>query len=129
LADPVRVLIVDDNHLFGDSLALWLSSATGIELVGIARDGQEGIDAALEHDADVVLMDIGMPIMDGLEATRRLLAAKPEVRVIVLSGYDQDDLGEAAAQAGAASFLSKDEIHKYVNAAIYEAMLNTLAAA
>jgi DNA-binding NarL/FixJ family response regulator len=119
---PIRVLIVDDNYLFGDALGLWLSNAEGIDPVGIARGGEEGIEAAVAHDADIVLMDIGMPIMDGLDATRRLLAAKPNARVIVVSGYNQDEHEASAMQAGAVGFLAKDESHKHVDAAIREAM-------
>lgn len=119
---PVRVLIVEDHQIFADALRLLLDRTEGIEVVGIARDGGEAIDLALMADAQVVLMDIGLPRMNGLEATRRLLAIKPGARVIALTGQTEDEAGPAAAAAGAVDFLVKGGIHEHVRDAIFRAM-------
>lgn len=97
---PVRVLIVEDHKNFADALRLRLDRTDGIEVVGIARDGGEAVDLALMADPQVALMDIGLPSMDGLEATRRLLAIKPGARVIALTGQTEDEARPAAAAAG-----------------------------
>jgi DNA-binding NarL/FixJ family response regulator len=112
--NPVRVLIVDDHRLFADSLKLLLDRDDSVEVVGIAYDGQEAVDLALLHDAEVVLMDISLPTVDGYEATRRLHAIKQAAKVIALSGHDASDVVDAARAAGMVSFLSKDHVDRTV---------------
>ena len=121
-SDPIRVLIVEDHQIFADALRLLLDRTEGIEVVGIASDGGEAIDLACMADAQVVLMDIGLPKLDGLEATRRLLAIKPAARVIALTGQTEGEAKSAATAAGAVDFLTKGGIHDHVRDAIFRAM-------
>jgi DNA-binding NarL/FixJ family response regulator len=118
---PVRVLVVDDQKLFADALALFLAHEDGIEVVGTAASGQEAIDLALANAADVVLMDLFMPRMDGLEATKRLHSIRPETRVIVLSGLGDDDAAQQAREAGADAYLQKGRVHEQIVEAILAA--------
>jgi DNA-binding NarL/FixJ family response regulator len=122
----VRVLIVDDQDVFADALRLWLDTRGGIEVVGIARNGPEAVDLALTHNAEVVLMDIGLPGFDGLEATRRLLAIKPETKVIALTGQTADEGEAAAVEAGVVGFLTKGGVHEVVQDAIMRAVQQPL---
>jgi DNA-binding NarL/FixJ family response regulator len=118
---PVRVLVVDDQKLFADALALFLTHEDRIEVVGTAGSGQEAIDLTLANAADVVLMDLFMPRMDGLEATKRLHNIRPETSVIVLSGLRDDDVARQAHEAGADGYLQKGRVHEHVVDAILAA--------
>lgn len=102
----MRLLIADDHTLFRRSLRA-LMEANGMEVVGEAESGARALDLVAEHEPDLVLMDLEMPDMDGLEATRRVSAEYPRVRVVVLTGsYDEEHLLEAL-QAGAQGYLVK----------------------
>ena len=105
---PVRVVLVDDDPLVRAGLRMILGGAADIEVVGEAADGQEGVDLVLRESPDVVLMDIRMPRMDGLAATRRLLDRGTSARIIVLTTFDADDMVVTALRHGAAGFLLKD---------------------
>lgn len=108
---PIRVLIVDDQSLVRDGLALIAGSAPDIEVIGTADDGRAGVAAALEKRPDVVLMDIRMPVMDGIAATSTLLQHETEardIRVIALTTYDSEDSAVRMLAAGASGFLLKD---------------------
>ena len=108
---PVRVLIVDDHQLFSEALRTMLDRDERLEVVGTAKTGREALQLAKSTMVDVVLMDMSMPVLDGVAATRRLLALDPAPRVIALSGHT-DTLSRAAAlEAGAAAFLSKTDAH------------------
>ncbi len=122
---PVRVLVVDDQQLFADALSMFLSNEDSIEVVGTAASGQEGIDLAVASVADVVLMDLFMPRMDGLEATKRLRTIRPETHVIVLSGLGEEDVADQAREAGADSYLQKGKVHEHIVAAIHAAYTAT----
>lgn len=111
---PVRVLVVDDHGLFADALTSYLRRDRRISVVGTASSGQEAIDLALAENADVVLMDIFMRGMDGLEATKQLRALRPETHVIVLTGLSGDEVGPQATEAGAVGHLQKGAIHDHV---------------
>jgi DNA-binding NarL/FixJ family response regulator len=107
-AGPVRVLLVDDQALFREALAVLLGVHGGIEVVGEAGDGAEALDRAAELHPDVVLMDLRMPVLDGVAATRRLRVEQPGVRVIALTTFDDEQDVFAALRAGAVGYLLKD---------------------
>ena len=105
---PIRVLVVDDDALVRSGLTMILGGAPDLEVVAEAVDGRDGITAARKHRPDVVLMDIRMPRMDGLEATEHLGSWDSPPRVIVLTTFDADDYVARALGAGASGFLLKD---------------------
>jgi DNA-binding NarL/FixJ family response regulator len=105
---PIRVLVADDQTLVREGLVMLLGLIPGIEVAGAARDGEEAIELAARLRPDVVLMDLRMPRMDGVEATRRLAGAGPTPRVVVLTTYADDESIFAALQAGALGYLTKD---------------------
>ncbi|HET7244500.1 MAG TPA: response regulator transcription factor [Streptosporangiaceae bacterium] len=110
--EPVRILIADDQALVRAGLATLLDSQPGLTVVGQAGTGEEAVHLARKVAPDVVLMDIRMPVLDGLAATRRILAAPPApgarpVRVVVLTTYDLDEYVYEALRAGASGFLLK----------------------
>ena len=104
----IRVLLVDDDALVRAGLRMILGGAPDIEVVGEASDGAAGLDIARDCKPDVVLMDIRMPVMDGIKATATLRAADDAPHVIVLTTFDADDLVVQALRAGAGGFLLKD---------------------
>ncbi len=104
----IRVLIVDDQELIRIGFRLFLQTRPELEVVGEAGDGREALDRAAELRPDVVLMDVRMPRMDGVEATARLTAATDPPRVLILTTYDLDEYVFGALRAGASGFLLKD---------------------
>ncbi|MBS2550090.1 response regulator transcription factor [Catenulispora sp. NL8] len=105
----IRVLIADDQAMVRAGFGALLASQPDIEVVGDAADGAQAVAEVAEHEPDVVLMDVRMPVMDGLEAVRRILADAPErPRVLMLTTFDLDDYVYAALRAGASGFLLKD---------------------
>jgi DNA-binding NarL/FixJ family response regulator len=106
----VHVLVVDDNPLFAEAVAALLESDPRIEVVGSATNGAEGIDFARKLVPDVVLMDIRMPLMTGIEATERILAWLPETKVVVLTAHGSPSEIEQALLAGADACLTKDDL-------------------
>jgi len=105
---PVRVLLVDDQALFREALATLLATRDDIDVVGEAGNGHEALSRAAELTPDVVLMDLRMPVLDGVAATRRLRLELPGVRVIALTTFDDDEDVFAALRAGAVGYLLKD---------------------
>jgi DNA-binding NarL/FixJ family response regulator len=105
---PIRVLVADDQTMVREGLRLILEAQPDIEVVAEAGDGQSALRAAAEHRPDVVLMDIRMPGMDGLQATERLMRAGSSARVLVLTTFGHDEYLYAAMRAGASGFLLKD---------------------
>ncbi|MBB5790916.1 response regulator transcription factor [Jiangella mangrovi] len=105
-----RVLIVDDQAMVREGFGALLAAQDDLEVVGSAADGAEAVDAVRRHRPDVVLMDVRMPVLDGLEATRRILKAPglQHPRVIMLTTFDLDDYVYEALRAGASGFLLKD---------------------
>lgn len=105
---PIRVLLVDDQALFREALGVLLDVRTEVEVVGEAANGDEALRRAAEVRPDVVLMDLRMPVLDGIAATRRMRAEQPGVRVIALTTFDDDTEVFAALRAGAVGYLLKD---------------------
>ena len=105
---PVRVLLVDDQALFREALATLLGVRTDIDVVGEAANGDEALTRAAELNPDVVLMDLRMPVLDGIAATRRMRVEQPQIRVIALTTFDDDEEVFAALRAGAVGYLLKD---------------------
>jgi DNA-binding NarL/FixJ family response regulator len=104
----IRLLVADDESVLRHALTNLLAMADDIEIVGEAADGHEAVELAVERQADVVLMDIGMPRLDGIAATRRLAERAPRVKVVILTIYADDDRVFRALQAGARGYLLKD---------------------
>jgi DNA-binding NarL/FixJ family response regulator len=104
----VRVLVVDDQALFREALVTLLSARPEVEVVGEAGDGQQALEQAAALAPDVVLMDLHMPVLDGIATTRRLRVEQPGVRVLALTTFDDDEDVFAALRAGALGYLLKD---------------------
>ena len=104
---PIRVLIADDHPVVRQGTRMLLLDEAGFEVVGEAADGAEAVERAVELAADVVLMDLSMPGMDGVEAIRRLAERAPAVRVVLITGSEIDERTFAALEAGALGYLSK----------------------
>ncbi len=126
----VRVLVVDDQRVVRDGLALLLRVSPDVDLVGTAENGQVALDRVGDLAPDVVLMDLRMPVMDGVEATRRIRTGHPSVQVIVLTTYADDESVFAALRAGARGYLTKDADADEIVRAVQrvhagEAMLDT----
>jgi NarL family two-component system response regulator LiaR len=105
---PIRVLLVDDHGVVREGLRAYLELEPDLEVVGEARDGREAVRRATELAPDVVLMDLLMPVMDGVEATLAIKQQRPETHVIVLTSYVDDERVVPAIKAGATSYLLKD---------------------
>jgi DNA-binding NarL/FixJ family response regulator len=114
----IRVAVVDDQALVRSGFSVLLRSAEDLEVVGEAADGAEAVALVQREEPDVVLMDIRMPTMDGLEATRRILASGSETRVLILTTFDLDEYVYEALRAGASGFLLKDTLPDELLAAV-----------
>ena len=104
----VRVLVVDDQALFREALVTLLGARPEVEVAGEAGDGRQALERTAELQPDVVLMDLHMPVLDGIAATRRLRVEQPGVRVLALTTFDDDEDVFAALRAGALGYLLKD---------------------
>jgi len=104
----IRVLIADDQALVRSGFRLILETRSDIDVVGEAEDGRRAVALAVEAEPDVILMDVRMPELDGIEATRRIVAAGSRARILVLTTFDLDEYVYAAIRAGASGFLLKD---------------------
>lgn len=114
----IRVLLVDDHEVVRRGLQLLLETSDDIEVVGEASDGAEALSAVEQTQPDVVLMDIRMPRVDGIEATERLRVEHPGVAVVILTTYNEDELLLRGLRAGARGYLLKDEPAQEILAAI-----------
>ena len=108
MKSKIRVLIVDDQALFREGLKTLLSVQPDFEIAGEAENGQEALHMVLQHKPHVVLMDLRMPVMDGVTATRRLKESHPDSRVLVLTTFDDDEDVFEGLRAGAVGYLLKD---------------------
>jgi DNA-binding NarL/FixJ family response regulator len=104
----IRVLLADDHALFRRGVASLLAAEGGFEVVGAAADGQQALEMARELMPDVILMDVSMPVMDGLEATRRIKAEMPHARIVILTVADGERSLSEAIQCGASGYLPKN---------------------
>jgi DNA-binding NarL/FixJ family response regulator len=105
----LRILLADDQILFAESLKTFLNNyAEDMNIVGIARNGKEALDMAMELTPDIILMDIRMPIMDGVEAVQAIKPKFPDIKIVMLSTYDEDTFVHSALRAGASGYLLKD---------------------
>ena len=131
---PVRVLVVDDQALVREGLMTLLEAVPDITPVAAAADGEEAVTLSSRHRPDVVLMDLRMPRLDGVEATRRIREAQPETEIVVLTTHADDDSILDALRAGARGYLTKDagitEISRAVQAAAdHQALLDPVVQA
>jgi NarL family two-component system response regulator LiaR len=108
MADPIAILIADDHPVVRQGLRTFLETQDGLDVVGEASDGAEAAELAQQLVPDVVLMDLVMPGLDGVEATRRIREISPSTKVIVLTSFDADEKVFPAVKAGAAGYLLKD---------------------
>ena len=118
--DRIRVLIADDHRLFGQALEAMLATDDRLEVIGHAADGAEAVQLALNVDPDVILMDIAMPIMDGLHATKQIRKQKPKACILMLTGSNARSDVDQAREAGAAGYVTKDRIAAELIEAILE---------
>jgi DNA-binding NarL/FixJ family response regulator len=121
VTDPIRVLLADDDRLIRTAIDAILRTTDGVELVAQAADGRAAVELAVRHRPDVALLDIRMPVLDGLAALREIRRVAPEVRVVVLTTFGEDEYVAEALRAGAAGFLLKesavDELPQAIRAA------------
>ena len=110
MSEIIRILIVDDQALFREGLRTLLSVQPEYEVVAEASNGEEAIQLVVEYEPDIVLMDLRMPVMDGVVATRKLHDDFPAIKVIVLTTFDDDENVFEGLRAGAVGYLLKDEI-------------------
>lgn len=115
---PIRVLVVDDHRVVRDGLEQLLRTATDLELTGSVANGQEAIDFVDTHTVDVVLMDLSMPVLDGVQATRSIRSLHPECRVVVLTSFGEHSRIVDALDAGADGYLLKHADPQEIFAAI-----------
>jgi DNA-binding NarL/FixJ family response regulator len=120
LPSKIRVLIADDHRLFAEALDAILASEPGIEVIGRARNGEEAVNQALALEPDVILMDIAMPVVDGVEATKRIRQEQQEACVLMLTGSNSRTDVARARDAGAAAYVTKDRIAAQLIDAIRE---------
>lgn len=116
----IRILIADDHPFFLDGLTANLEAETDMSVVARASDGRQAVELCRQHAPDVVLIDLRMPVMNGVEAIREIVVCSPESRIIVLTTYDGDEDIHRALKAGAKSYLLKDVFREELLAAIRE---------
>ncbi len=121
MTEPIRVLVADDHPLFRDGLIALLHDEPDTELTGTAATGTEAVDLARETQPDVVVMDLQMPGLNGIEATRRIVADSPHIAVLVLTMFDDDDSIFSALRAGARGYLLKGADREQIRCGIQAA--------
>ncbi|TML16574.1 MAG: response regulator transcription factor [Actinobacteria bacterium] len=120
-AEPVRVLIADDDPMFVESVEQLLRGDARVHVIGTASNGQDAVDLACALAPDVTLIDIAMPVLDGIEAARQIRLDRPDACVLILTGSSVATDVERARRAGIAGFLTKDRIGTQLVGAILEA--------
>ena len=119
---PLRLVIADDQASVRQGLVLLLDAVPDIEVVGAAADGEQALDLVAEHHPDAILLDLHMPVLDGIGAIRRLTAEHPEVAIVVLTTYADDSSVLDALRAGARSYLTKDADYTDIAQALHAAV-------
>jgi DNA-binding NarL/FixJ family response regulator len=122
ISDVIRVVIADDQTLVREGLTLMLGLFDGIEVVGVAEDGEQAVALVLSTSPQVALLDLRMPRVDGIEATRRIREQAPNVEVVVLTTYADDESVVAALRAGARGYLTKDASSEEIERAVRDAV-------
>lgn len=117
----IRVVLADDQTLVREGLSLMLGLADGIEVVAVAEDGEQAVAAVLAHSPDVALLDLRMPRVDGVDATRRITEQAPAVQIVVLTTYADDESVMTALRAGARGYLTKDASSDEIERAVRDA--------
>jgi len=127
---PLRVLVSDDQQIVREGLATILDLLPDVTVVGTAGNGEEALDLVARRRPDVVLMDLHMPLLDGVGATRRIVAEQPSTAVLILTTFGEDDDALEALRAGARGVLTKDAGHEEISRALHQAAAGhmTLAA-
>jgi DNA-binding NarL/FixJ family response regulator len=120
----IRILVADDHRLFAESLMMMLAEDDRVVVVGLAANGQEAVELAMELQPDVILMDLQMPVLDGFEATRQIRAAGSNARILILTGAEIGS--EDAARVGASGYLRKEHSAEELRRVVLE--LASLAA-
>lgn len=130
MSSPLRVLVVDDQQIVREGLATVLDLLADVTVVGTAADGQEALELVARRRPDVVLMDLHMPLLDGVGATRRIVAEHPSSAVLILTTFGDDDDAMEALRAGARGVLTKDAGREDISRALHQAAAGhmTLAA-
>jgi DNA-binding NarL/FixJ family response regulator len=119
--EALRIIIADDQASVREGLVLLLGGLPGIDVVGAAADGQQALDLVAKHSPDAILLDLHMPVLDGIGATRRLVAEHPGVAIVVLTTYVDDASVLEALRAGARSYLTKDADRAEIAQALHAA--------
>jgi DNA-binding NarL/FixJ family response regulator len=120
-ARPLRIVVADDQASVREGLVLMLGLLADIEVVGSAGNGQEALDLVEQHRPDAILLDLHMPVLDGIDTARQLTAQHPEVAIVILTTYSDDTSVLAALQAGARSYLTKDADRTDIARALHSA--------
>ena len=120
MTSPARVLIVDDQEAFRSAARMVVELTDGFDVAGEAASGEEGVDLVDTLRPDLVLMDINMPGIDGLEATRQITQAHPRAKVVIFSTYEANEYDSRARDAGAIAFVPKSDFEPSVLTAIWE---------
>lgn len=120
MSEAIRVLICDDQEIVRKGLNIILSHADGLTVAGLAADGQDALRQVKTNPPDVILMDLKMPVLNGIHATRRITLAFPQVKIIILTTYDGDEWLFDAIRAGASGYLLKDASSEEIITAVKE---------
>ena len=120
-APPLRIVIADDQASVREGLVLLLGGLPDIDVVGAAADGQQALELVAAHKPDAILLDLHMPVLDGIGATRRLIAEHPDVAIVVLTTFADDSSVLEALHAGARSYLTKDADRTRIAQALHAA--------
>jgi NarL family two-component system response regulator LiaR len=118
MAEPIRLLIIDDHRIVREGLKTFLAPNPRMQIIGEGQDGREAVELASRLKPDVVLMDLVMPGMDGIEATRQITACLPQARVLIITSFTEEERVMGAIQVGAAGYLLKDSSPQILEEAI-----------